>query len=169
MNPYPSHYGTAFAFSSILYPLSYRPRLRSGFPKEIKTSSFGKTWGLPRSAKCPWKFRSCLFPGGATTVRACPELVEGVRGEHRILSTCCPFGPSLSASFGLPLLTRCISSSVPFSILPLARPLQRGNFCRYDIRTIQELLGHSDLRTTMIYTHTVKSTTKKEAKSPLDL
>jgi integron integrase len=39
----------------------------------------------------------------------------------------------------------------------------------YDIRTIQELLGHSDVRTTMIYTHTIKSRTVKEAKSPLDL
>ncbi|HDZ23161.1 MAG TPA: integron integrase, partial [Desulfobacteraceae bacterium] len=38
----------------------------------------------------------------------------------------------------------------------------------YDIRTIQELLGHSDVRTTMIYTHTIKSRTLKEAKSPLD-
>ncbi len=38
----------------------------------------------------------------------------------------------------------------------------------YDIRTIQELLGHSDVRTTMIYTHTVKSMTLKELRSPLD-
>lgn len=38
----------------------------------------------------------------------------------------------------------------------------------YDIRTIQTLLGHSDVRTTMIYTHCVPSRTVKEAKSPLD-
>ncbi len=38
----------------------------------------------------------------------------------------------------------------------------------YDIRTIQEMLGHSDVKTTMIYTHTVKSRTLKERKSPLD-
>ncbi|RJQ84735.1 MAG: integron integrase, partial [Desulfobacteraceae bacterium] len=36
------------------------------------------------------------------------------------------------------------------------------------IRTIQELLGHSDVRTTMIYTHTIQSRTLKQARSPLD-
>jgi site-specific recombinase XerD len=38
----------------------------------------------------------------------------------------------------------------------------------YDIRTIQTLLGHSDVKTTMIYTHCIPSRTIKEAKSPLD-
>ena len=46
-----------------------------------------------------------------------------------------------------------------------ASHLLQGN---YDIRTIQELLGHSDVRTTMIYTHTVQSRTLKQTKSPLD-
>jgi site-specific recombinase XerD len=39
----------------------------------------------------------------------------------------------------------------------------------FDIRTIQQLLGHADVRTTMIYTHTIKSKTIKEDLSPLDL
>jgi integron integrase len=38
----------------------------------------------------------------------------------------------------------------------------------YDIRTIQTLLGHSDVRTTMIYTHCIPKRTVKEARSPLD-
>ena len=51
----------------------------------------------------------------------------------------------------------------PIHYLPESRVLEDG----YNIRTVQELLGHKDVSTTMIYTHVLQRG-GKGVRSPLD-
>ena len=76
-----------------------------------------------------------------------------------------------SGSFTLSLRSRAAPSSQSVSRLPLPLPL--GSFATHlilrgvDIRSIQGLLGHVDVRTTEIYTPLAKAI-RGEITSPLD-
>jgi integron integrase len=110
-----------------------------------KYPNAGKEW--------PWFW---LFPGKHRSVDPRSKII---RRHHLYERTLQRYIRQAAVEIGL---------SKPVSVHTLrhcfaTRMLENG----YDLRTIQELMGHTDIRTTQIYTHVVKRGAKG-ARSPLD-
>jgi integron integrase len=108
----------------------------------------------PRAAR-DWKWQY-LFPSGNRS----PDPESGVLRRHHV------HPDTLGRAVGRAALLAGIDKRVSCHTLRhsfATHLLERG----YDIRTVQELLGHSDVSTTMIYTH-VMNKGARAVKSPLD-
>ena len=108
----------------------------------------------PRAAR-DWKWQY-VFPSASRS----PDPEGGVLRRHHV------HPDTLSRAVGRAALRAGIEKRVSCHTLRhsfATHLLERG----YDIRTVQELLGHSDVSTTMIYTH-VMNKGARGVKSPLD-
>jgi len=108
----------------------------------------------PRAARTwAWQY---LFPSGQRSADSENGVIRRHHGHPDTLSRAVS---RAAASAGIQKRVSCHTLRHSFA----THLLERG----YDIRTVQELLGHSDVSTTMIYTH-VMNKGARAVRSPLD-
>jgi integron integrase len=130
----------------------YKQDRREGLPGVSLPNALGKKY---KNAGTSWRW-FWLFPSRRLAVDPRQNIVR----RHHI------YPSSLQKAFHRAVKKAGIQKSATVHTLrhSFATHLVEGG---YDIRTIQELLGHNNLQTTMIYTHVAKKN-KLGVKSPFD-
>jgi len=101
-----------------------------------------------------WQY---IFPMNKVSKDPRSEVIR----RHHILEV--TFSRNIKKSVNISNIDKRVTSHI-FRHSYSTHLLQNGT----DIRSIQELLGHKSIETTMIYTHVVKELNKSDIKSPLD-